>query len=422
MGSKKDMTTFSIYTKLNAGEPLPDNTGVPIEGFAIHDGIFKEIVEIPKSELGNAEKTIATAQFRKNHGQDVEDVIGKVMLAHIGFDEIAQKDGVFYQAFIDQDESKIAGKVAKGLVNDVSIGFDMTPECSECGEDFRRCPHWFDEAHIIARDVDIHELSLVSRGADADATANIKSFKAQFDYKKDEDYKTKLNTKELNKDINVIKGGEFMAEKDDNAIDMGEIVSKLTASEKAKTIAEQLAQTKETEANDLAKKLKAAEAANEKLEAEKKELATEKDKFKGEAEENSTKLSKRELSDKETEVTSIVDAEIERKLTKEANKDARVKELMETDQVGLDAIKSLVDKFTIPESNSQARIPATEGFEKYLDSTGELDITNKEVKQRYTHDIFRYDRVFDESPEKAINGRSYMGFYSHLQGNMNMRG
>jgi hypothetical protein len=420
MGSKKDMTTFSVYTKFNAGEPLPDNTGIPIEGFAIHDGLFKEIVEIPKTELKNAEKTIATAQFRKNHGQDVEDVIGKVMLAHIGFDEIAQKDGVFYQAFIDQDESKIAGKVAKGLVNDVSIGFDMTPECSECGEDFRRCPHWFDEAHIIARDIDIHEVSLVSRGADADATANIKSFKAQFDYKRDE-HNIKNNTEEIKKDINVIKGGEFMAEEQDNAIDMGDIVSKLTASQKEAIEAKQLAQTKTAEADGLATKLKAAEDARDALELEKTELTSTKDELEKDNTSKSEALTARELADKKAEVSKIVDDEISRKLQKETNKDARIEELMGTDQVGLDQIKDLVSKFDIPTS-SPAKVPMTEGFEKYLDQSGELDITNKEVKQRYTHDIFRYDRVFDQEPEKAIPGRSYMGFYSHLQNRMNMRG
>lgn len=417
MGLRKDMATFNIYTKLDAGEPLPDNTGIPIEGFCIHNGLFKEVVEVPKTELGNAEKTVTNVQFRKNHGIDVEDVIGRVTFSKRGFDAVAQKDGVYYKAFIDQDETKIAGKVAKGLVNDVSIGFDFYPECSECGEDFRSCPHWFDEAHIIARNVEVYELSLVTRGADADATANIQKFMAQFDYKQDEKFKTtQNNAKEFEEKMNLIKGGKFMAEEDKKAVDLGDVVEKLTASQKEALQAQQLADEKEKEAKDLAAKLKAAEEEKARLEKENKTLTSDKDKLEKDYKDTTSKLTNKELSDKKTEVEKLVNNEIERKLTKESDKDTRIEELMGVDEVGLNVARDLVEKFELPKKQQGTpRIPSTEGFEKFLDQNGELKLDDPKVQQAYVQDIFRYDRVFKGTPEQAIPGQSYMGFYSHLE-------
>jgi hypothetical protein len=408
MVRKKDMTTFSIHTKLNAGEPLPDNSGIPIEGFCIHNGLFKEIVEVPKTELGNAEKTVENAQFRKNHGDEVEDVIGRVTFAKLGFDSLAQKDGVYYKAFIDQDEAKIAGKVAKGLVNDVSIGFDFYPECSECGEDFRGCPHWFDEAHIIARNVEVFELSLVTRGADADATANIQQFMAQFN---DKPHKPEENIKEK---MNLTKGGKLMAEEDKNAVDLGDVVEKLTASQKEALKAQQLADAKTKEAEDLAKKLKAAEEEKLALEKDKKDLASKNEKLEKDHKDATSKLTEKELSDKKLDVEKLVEAEIARKLTKESDKDSRIEELMGVDQTGLDVAKDLINKFKMPRTNDP-KIPPVQGIEKFLDKDGQLDLGNKAVQQRFVHDIFRYDRVFQEAPDKEIPGQSYMGFYSHLE-------
>lgn len=417
MGLRKDMTTFSIYTKLNAGEPLPDNTGIPIEGFCIHNGLFKQVVEVPKTELINIEKTIPNAQFRKNHGINVEDVIGKVTFAQQGIDPVIQKDGVYYKAFIDQDETKIAGKVAKGLVNDVSIGFDFYPECSECGEDFRSCPHWFDEAHIIARNAEVYELSLVTRGADADATANIQKFMAQFSDKQEKWVKkAQSNAKEFEEKMNLIKGGKFMADKDKNAVDLGNVVEKLTASQKEALKAQQLAEEKTKEIEDLTAKLKAAEKDKAALEKDKKDLTSVNEKLEADNKDVTTKLTAKEVSDKKIEVEKLVDAEIAKELTKESDKESRIETLMGVDQVGLDITKELIEKFEKSEKiHNDPMVPTTEGFKKFLDKSGELKLDDPKVQQAYVHDIFRYDRIFKESPKQEIEGRSYMGFYSHLE-------
>ena len=400
--SKKDMTTFSLYSKLNAGEPLPDNTGIPIEGFCVHDGLFKEVIEIPESELSGVEKTVVNAQLRKNHGNDIEDVIGRVTLAKLGFDEIAQKKGVYYQAFIDQDENKIAGKVAKGLINDVSIGFDLFPTCSKCGEDFRTCPHYFDEAHIVAKDLEVYEVSLVTRGADADASAGIKKFMANFDYK----LKDKVED-EIEEEINFIEGGKSMAEQ----VDMDDLVTKLTDSEKATFKAEQLAEQKTNEAKELAEKLKAAEEAKAALEEEKKTLVSDKEKLEEDKKTATGKLSEREEADKKAKVSKIVDAEIARELTKESDKDTRVEELMGLDDTGLDIHKDMVEKFEKKvEQEDKPKIDEIHEFDKPTNDNEELDIKDPKVQQECIHTIFKYNNVFKGDPKKAIKDVSYMGY------------
>ena len=400
--SKKIETTFSLYSKLNAGEPLPDNTGIPIEGFCVHDGLFKEVIEIPESELGGVEKTVVNAQLRKNHGNDIEDVIGRVTLAKLGFDEIAQKKGVYYQAFIDQDENKIAGKVAKGLINDVSIGFDLFPTCSKCGEDFRTCPHYFDEAHIIAKDLEVYEVSLVTRGADADASAGIKKFIANFDYK----LKDKVED-EIEEEINLIEGGESMAEQ----VDMDDLVTKLTDSEKAALKAEQLAEQKAKEAEELAKKLKAAEEAKAALEKENKTLVSDKEKLEEDNKTATGKLSERDEADKKAKVSKIVDAEIARELTKESDKDARVEKLMKLDDAGLDIHKDMVEKFEKKvEQTEEPKIDKVHEFGKPASNSEEFNIKDPKEQQRCIHTIFKYNNVFKGDPRKAIEDMSYMGY------------
>jgi len=406
---KKDMTTFFIHTKLkNIGEPQPDNNEIPIEGFCIHNGLFKELVEIPETELKNVEKTVKNVQLRKNHGNKIEDVIGRVIYAKHEFDSQAQKNGIYYKALIDQNETKIAEKVAKGLINDVSIGFDFYPECSECGKDFRECPHLFDEAHIVTRNVEVFELSLVTRGADTDATANIQRFMEQFN---DKPYKPIENVKEK---IDLTKGGKLMADKDKKAVDLGDVVEKLTASQKEALKAQQLADAKAKEAEKLAEKLKAAEKEKVALEKEKKDLISAKEKLEKDHKDVASKLTEKELADKKLEVEKLVDAEITRKLTKESDKESRIEELMGLDQVGLDIAKELVNKFKMPQTD-EPKIPPIQGTEKFINKDGQIDLKNTTVQQRFVHDIFRYDRVFQEDPNKEIPGQSYMGFYSHLE-------
>ncbi|MFA5313452.1 MAG: HK97 family phage prohead protease, partial [Methanomassiliicoccales archaeon] len=165
--------------KASKEEDLPPQ----ISGYAIHPGLFNEVVEVPVDELHNIEESLRKAQLRYDHGTSVFNVIGKINEAEKTFDAEAGKEGVFYKAEIDdQDEkgAKVLRKIDKGYVDATSIGFYHDSICSLCGEDFYTCNHWFDEAHVIAKNCEVFELSVVSKGADEDATASVAGLNKEF--------------------------------------------------------------------------------------------------------------------------------------------------------------------------------------------------------------------------------------------------
>jgi ribosomal protein S13 len=412
--SKELATSFMAYSTLKFDDQFDPNqipgTGLPITGFAIHDGTFKDIIQVDKSEFSNIQKSLQTAQFRVDHSESVRDVVGLVKQAKVDFDENAGKSGVSYDAFID--DAEIAGKVQKGYVKDVSIGFDFYPECTECGGDFRECEHWFDEAQIRARDVDVFELSLVTRGADAEASASVKTFKAQFDKK----------LKHLKKEEFKLGGNSMV--KDETVIDASKLVEELSAAQKEKL-------AKEAEAIKFKKEADEKEAANVKLMEQLKALQDEKDSLETTVKTQATELNKQgddikeiKATTKKVEVLSLVDEEIEKGLCPVEEKDSRVKELMGKDD--LSETKRFLGKFSTVKTHkdvSKSKI-GLEGFGKLIKENGQLDFANitPELKQKYIHQMFRYDRVRmqggeymgfyknDEVPERSYQG-SYLGFY-----------
>jgi phage head maturation protease/cell division protein FtsB len=400
--------------------------GVPIAGFCIHEGRFKEIVEIPEEELNNVEKTIHNAQFRIDHSNSVRDVVGLVNYAKVGFDVDAQKPGVKYEALVKDDE--IAGKIQQGLVNDVSIGFDLEPECSACGQDFRTCEHWFDEAHIIARNVNVFELSLVTRGADSEAYASAVGFAEQFEDKLQKIDKSK---KEQFKLEDLVIGGKFMAEgKDGNPVDVNKVIEKMSAAEK-------VALEKENEAKELAAQLaqlkadqEALEAKNKALEQEKVSLSKERDDYKGKFEDANGVIDKQKLADHKEAVSEIVKLEVEKGITKEAEFDARVETLSGIkEEAALSVIKKYAEDFKKAPARSNPKINAIQGFNKFvkdgiemdldafLDSTSVPEKVKQKFHQRMTHEVFRYDRVYNKDFAKELPGQSYMGFTLHEEDN-----
>lgn len=161
-----------------------------ISGYSIHTGIFQnDTVEIPYSELSNIADTLKGQKFLKNHDAgDSDAVIGKVVDTKIGLDKEIGKKGVKYKGVIR--DAGLEEKIQDGFLDNVSIGFELKPECSACGEDFRYCEHWFDEAHVIARDCRCYEQSIVPFGADGNTTiepgasfSHDSDFTAQFEYK-----------------------------------------------------------------------------------------------------------------------------------------------------------------------------------------------------------------------------------------------
>jgi phage head maturation protease len=183
-----------------------------------------------------------------DHSDSVRDTVGLINNASVEYDVEAKKLGVKYSAAVDDEE--IASFVKKGKIRDVSIGFEMDPICSKCGEDFWECPHWFDEAHVIATNMNVYELSLVTRGADPDAHVSASGFKAQFS--------KKLNKEHFNKEDN-------MTEKKEQAVDLTAVFERTSAAEK-------LAEEQKLAAEKLAAELAEVRKEKEELAAKKAEI------------------------------------------------------------------------------------------------------------------------------------------------------
>ncbi len=169
---------FSLHQ--NFSLKTNDDGSKSIEGFAIHGGedfIVNGFFEIPETELKNCARTLKGAKLMKDHDTNhVDSIIGRVNKTKKTFDEEADMQGIKYEASLVIDDGKLAEKIDKGLIDATSIGFTFEPECSICGNPFfsEECTHHplFDDMHFICRDMSIHELSLVTFGADPYATVN----------------------------------------------------------------------------------------------------------------------------------------------------------------------------------------------------------------------------------------------------------
>lgn len=164
-----------------------------VSGWSVHTGVFQGgTVEVPASELRNIAETLAGKQLRKDHSNSTDSVVGQVLETKVSLDKSIRKKGVRFKGVVR--DPTLEQKITDGFINNNSIGFKLYPECSKCGEDFRQCRHYFDEARVIARDCDCYEQSFVPIGADGQTTiepgasfSGEEDFKLQFEYKKPED-------------------------------------------------------------------------------------------------------------------------------------------------------------------------------------------------------------------------------------------
>ena len=192
--------TFSLNSKFALKHN--DNGDVQLEGFAIHGGenfIVNGFYEVPESEMKNCTKTLKGKRLFKDHGtESIDNIIGLVDKTRTTLDESVEMKGTKYNASLMVDDSHIAEKLERGLITDVSIGFDFTPICSICGNEFLsdKCTHHpllDPEMHLICKDMNCHELSLVTFGADPGASvsssfggADADKLKVEFGKLKDE--------------------------------------------------------------------------------------------------------------------------------------------------------------------------------------------------------------------------------------------
>ena len=171
--------TFSLNSKFALKHN--DNGDVHLEGFAIHGGedfIVNGFYEVPESEMRNCTKTLKGKRLFKDHGtHSVDNIIGLVDKTRTTVDEATGMKGVKYEASLMVDDSHLGEKIERGLITDTSIGFDFTPICSICGNEFLsdKCTHHpllDPEMHLICKDMNCHELSLVPFGADPGASVS----------------------------------------------------------------------------------------------------------------------------------------------------------------------------------------------------------------------------------------------------------
>lgn len=150
---------------------------VKIQGFAVHCGTFNQVT-ITKEELEKGAYSIVGAPIIKAHdmyGKPEEVVIGKVMSQECKLDPSVNKYGLYYEAEMDAQEEELIRKMNLGFISSTSIGFQSEHICSLCGQSIWKCDHWFgDEGfQILAKDINIHELSIVAVPADREASVEI---------------------------------------------------------------------------------------------------------------------------------------------------------------------------------------------------------------------------------------------------------
>ena len=192
--------TFQLNSKFAL--KYKDNGDVQLEGFAIHGGdnfIVNGFYEVPESEMRNCTKTLQGKRLFEDHGtHSVDNIVGLVENTRTTYDEDVGMKGTKYKASLMVDDSRLGEKIERGLITDTSIGFDFTPICSICGNEFlsEKCTHHpllDPDMHLICKDMNCHELSLVTFGADPGASVtssfggeDAEKLKAKFGKAKDE--------------------------------------------------------------------------------------------------------------------------------------------------------------------------------------------------------------------------------------------
>jgi phage head maturation protease len=415
--SKKKRTQFSIAVPINFEENA--DAAPRITGFGIHPGLFNDIVEVPDSELDNMEQTIKTAKFMANHDDyNIFSIMGRVTGSEKIFDEKAGKMGVKYEAEVDQDDPQAMlayNKVKNGYIDATSVGFYHDSECSICGEDFFECEHWFwDGAHVIARNCECFEISLVPFGADSDATATtsdlgkkkfVNNFKKQFEKKfmKFEGKKTPL-----------AKGGKEMVKENpkNQTIDAGELVSQLADAradivEKGKEI-----QKLQQKIADATGDEDALQKANDKIDQLEKDLKTSKDAF-----------NKINGNVKKEVATGLAEREIAVGLVKEEDKDTEIENLSKANDETIDKLSKTLDVLEFQKKEQkkledngqkQGKVPKLDNLQSNTMHKGaKRKFTKEELQdgkliQAMVHTVFNYGTVFEED-DRVVDGHTYMG-------------
>ena len=287
--------TFSLNSNFSLKHN--DDGSTQLQGFAIHGGegfIVNGIFEVPESEMKNCAKSLKGAKLMKDHDRfHVDSIIGRVNNTKTEFDENAEMMGVHYNASLVIDDTNLSKKIEEGLIDATSIGFNFEPECSICGNPYfsEECEHslWFDDMHLVCREMECEELSLVPFGADPHASVtgsfnheDIEKLKEKFSKQKEEFIMSKEDNivetlkgenLELSQKVSDLeaqleqKEADFKAEKDTLTTQHKEEVLTLQQEKKAldETISTMQEELSAFRAEAEAKKAKELEAKKERL-------------------------------------------------------------------------------------------------------------------------------------------------------------
>ena len=348
--------TFSLNSKFALRHN--EHGDVELEGFAIHGGknfIVNGFYEVPESEMKNCTKTLKGKRLFKDHGTDsVDNIVGLVEKTKTTYDEGVEMKGVKYNATLMVDDSNLSEKIERGLITDTSIGFDFTPICSICGNEFLsdKCSHHplFDDMHLICKDMSCNELSLVTFGADPGASVTTSFGGADAD--------------KLRAEFGKLKD-EIMTENNNNDLQ----AENLELSQKVKDLEASLAQKDEThkaEIEDLKlesqKDILTLQQEKEALETQIAEMGEELAVFRAEAEAKKVE----ELAAKKEELT---------KLATELKAEKFIEDIEEMDEAYIDkqiaTFQEILDnqqkvpKFTSGEQQFQAQEEKNEEHEQF---------------------------------------------------------
>jgi phage head maturation protease len=377
-----------------------ENNPPKISGFAIHPGKFNQVVEIPEGELENIANSLKGSKLMIDHSYSVRDIIGKVNDAFTSFDKMAGKEAVKYYA--ETDDEEVLEKMSKGYIDSCSIGFKHDSICSKCGEDFHECEHWFDEAHVICENCDVFELSIVTHGADGEATAGVAGLSKQTISNFKKQFEDKLETQQ---DDNKIEGGNVMESNEGQPVDVSELVSAIKKAESASI-------EKDNEISTLKEKLEDLETfkkdIQEQIDSDKSKTTSEKEDLTDELNEKTKALDDLSAKVRLQEATELAEREVVVGLIKEAEKEEEIERLSK-DQSIIDITTPIVEKLEAQKKEKGSKkVPESSDFKRTSDKKYDLSKLSLEEKdvdpfmQGLVHTVFKYDRVH--------KGENYMGF------------
>lgn len=151
-----------------------DDGRTMVSGRAINPGLYHGLIRVEESEMQNASDSLVGDIILKDHNNTCDSAIGRIISSQVAINDKTGLRCAEYEGWVDSDEDKLINKINKGIIDSTSIGFEYEPYCSICGRPLEECNHfiWDEGFEIIAKNINVYELSIVSVPADKNATVS----------------------------------------------------------------------------------------------------------------------------------------------------------------------------------------------------------------------------------------------------------